>query len=157
MILQTLSTYHSSSADSLSTEPEGFNNVNCGCSKSYQDSPLLLGSPQLEGRLPPAVQPYHNIPYDTKLYRDFAAGGYVESDNNLAALREREAAEARSKQLDDENFAALFRDQGDPLPVDKTKMTLVRRLSNGKGLWKGVYESSRSADPSKKEETSLLD
>ena len=107
---------------------------------------------------------HHGNPQDTQPYRDFAAGGHAEYDKNLAALAEREAAEARGKQLDEENFAALFRDPGDAALVDKNKtMTLVRTMSNGKGgsrgVWKGNYKPPRSenARPSKKEEASLLD
>ncbi|KAF6225742.1 hypothetical protein HO133_009744 [Letharia lupina] len=128
--------------------------------KKLRNSSQFSGPPQLEDR-----QPYRNIPHDTQSYRDFAAGGHVESDKNLAAMVEREAAEARGKQLDEENFAALFSDPGDAVLLDKTKkMTLVRTMSNGKGgsrgVWKGVWNKpprSKDASPSKKEEVSLLD
>ena len=95
-------------------------------------------------------------------YREFAAGGHVESDKNFVELAEREAAEARGKQLDEENYAALFGSScNDELVDDTKKMTLVRRVSNGKGgsrgLWKGVWTSSQNARPHKKEEASLLD
>ena len=65
-----------------------------------RDSSQFSGSPQLEDR-----QPYRDIPHDTQPYVDYAAGRHVESDKALAALGEREAAEARGKQLDEENFA----------------------------------------------------
>ena len=79
-------------------------------------------------------------------------------------LMERQAAEARGKQLDEENFAALFGDAEDASLVDETKkMTLIRTKSNGKGgtrgVWKGTHEppKSKEAGPSKREEASLLD
>ena len=88
----------------------------------------------------------------------------MESDRNLVALGEREAAEARGKQLDKENFAALFGNTEEESRVARTeKMRLVRTKSNGKGgsrgLWEGTYESSRyqTASTSMKEEASLLD
>ena len=88
----------------------------------------------------------------------------MESDRNLVALAEREAAEARGKQLDKENFAALFGKSEEEGLVDTTeKMRLVRTVSNGKGgsrgLWKGTYESSRyqTVGTSTREEASLLD
>ena len=107
---------------------------------------------------------YRDISQDTQPYRDFAAGGHVESDRNLVALVEREAAEARGKQLDKENFAALFGHSEEEGLVERTEnMRLVRTMSNGKGgsrgLWKGTYGSSKyqTASTSAKEEASLLD
>ena len=109
--------------------------------------------------------PQRDVPRDTQPYRDFAAGGHVESDKNLVELVEQETAKARGKQLDEENFAALFSNQADDALADEIeKMTLVRTKSDRKGgnrgLWKGTYKTSQSQDtgrPSKKEETSLLD
>ena len=108
--------------------------------------------------------PQRDVPQDTQPYRDFAAGGHVESDKNLVELVERETAKARGKQLDEENFAALFSNQGDDALADEMeKMMLVRTTSDreggNRGLWKGTYQISNSQDTStsKKEETSLLD
>ena len=108
--------------------------------------------------------PQRDFPQDTQPYRDFAAGGHVESDKNLDEVVERETAKARGKLLDEENFAALFSNQGDEALADEMeKMMLVRTTSDRKGgnrgLWKGTYQISKSQDtsPSKKEETSLLD
>ena len=108
--------------------------------------------------------PQRDVPRDTQPYRDFAAGGHVESDKSLVELVERETAKARGKQLDEENFAALFSNQGhDALADEIEKMTLVRtksgRKGENRGLWRGTYKTSKSQDtsPSKKEETSLLD
>ena len=120
--------------------------------RTLRDSSPYSGSPQ------------RDIPQDTQPYRNFAAGGHVESDKNLVALVERKAAEARSRQLDDVNFDALFREAGDDALVDESeKMTLVRTTPNenggNRGLWKGTYKPSRPQDASlsKKEEASLLD
>ncbi len=123
-------------------------------SRSFQRSGLL----HLEDDFADRGEAYHNIPQDTQPYRDFAAGGHIESDRYLAALVEREAAEARGQQLDEENFAALFGESGDESLVNRTeRMTLIRTMSNGKGgsrsVWTGTYEPSRG----KKEEASLLD
>ena len=107
--------------------------------------------------------PQRDIPQDTQPFRDFAAGGHVQSDENLVTLMEREAAEARGRQLDEDNYAALFGDPGDDLVDETGKMTLVRTMSNGKGgdrgVWKGTYKASRIQDAStrKNEEASLLD
>ena len=126
----------------------------CVCEKEIVSS-RFSGLPHLEDR---------DSPRDIQPYRNFAAGGYVESDKNLAALGEREAAEARSTRLDEENFASLFSDVGDSSLIDKTKkMTLVRTMSNGKGgsrgVWSGFYRrpSFKNAGPSREEEASLLD
>ena len=124
---------------------------NCACDKEFTASPEE-----------PHAQPYRDIPQSTQSFRDYAAGGHVEADRRLAALAERDAAEARGRQLDEENYAALF---SDPVVlVDKTtKMTLARITSDGeggsRGLWKGTYEPQRStnASPAKEEEASLLD
>ncbi len=123
-------------------------------------SSQISGSPQLENR-----QLSRDIPHDTQPYRDYAAGGYVESDKALAALGEREAAKAQGKRLDEENFRLLFSDPADAVLVERIeKMTLVRTKSNGKGgsrgLWSGTYEllSSKNASSGTKEEAgSLLD
>ena len=105
-----------------------------------------------------------DIPQDTQPFRDFAAGGHVESDEHLVTLMEREAAETCGRQLDEDNYAALFGDPGDDVLVDEIgNMTLVRTMSNGKGgdrgVWKGTYKASRTQDAStrRKEEASLLD
>ena len=71
--------------------------------RMLRDSSQFSGSPQLEDR-----PPYRDIPHDTQPYVDYAAGRHVESDKALAALGEREAAEARGKQLDEENFAVSY-------------------------------------------------
>lgn len=129
---------------------------------------VFNGSPERKRTLRDSSQysgsPPRDIPQDTQPFRDFAGGGHVDSDKNLVALVERKAAEARSRQLDDVNFDALFREAGDKAPVDEIeKMTLVRTISKkdggNRGLWKGTYRPSRSQDasPSKKEEPSLLD
>lgn len=120
------------------------------------------GSPHLGNRSGEERESSRHIPQDTKPYRDYAAGGFVESDKNLVALAEREAAEARSRQLEKENFAALFSDPGDDVLVDSTeKMQLVRTISDGeggsRGVWKGYLSTSQNANSSKKEEASLLD
>ena len=107
--------------------------------------------------------PQRDVPQVTQPYRDFAAGGHIESDKNLVALAERETAKARGKQLDEENFAALFSDQGEEVPKNEVdNMTLVRtsdRKGGSRRQWKGTYQTSmfQDASPSQKEETSLLD
>lgn len=108
--------------------------------------------------------PQRDLPQATQPFRDFAAGGHLQSDENLVTLMEREAAEARGRQLDEDNYAALFGDPGDDVLIDGIgKMTLVHTMSNGKGgdrgVWKGTYKASRIQDAStrKKEEPSLLD
>ncbi|CAD6587978.1 MAG: hypothetical protein ASARMPRED_003367 [Alectoria sarmentosa] len=118
------------------------------------------GSPQLQDHSSYEGRPYSGISHDTQPYRDFAAGGHVEFDKNLVALAEQEAAEARGKQLDEENFAALFSDPGDAtLVANSKKMTLVRTMSNGeggsRGVWKGTYKPPRPKNASP--EASLLD
>lgn len=132
--------------------------------RKLRNSSQLSISPQLEDKLVDEGRSDRGVLHNTQPYRDFAAGGHVEYDKNLAALAEREAAEAQGKQLDDDNFAALFGDPEDAALIDKTKkMTLVRTMSNGqggsRGVWKGTYKPPRSKNtsPSKKEEASLLD
>ena len=129
------------------------------CKKCCNPS-QLLGSPQLQDHSSYEGRPYSGISHDTQPYRDFAAGGHVEFDKNLVALAEQEAAEARGKQLDEENFAALFSDPGDAtLVANSKKMTLVRTMSNGeggsRGVWKGTYKPPRPKNASP--EASLLD
>ena len=110
-------------------------------------------------------QPHRDIPQATQPYRDFATHGHAESDRNLAALAEREAAEALQRygeQLDEENFAALFNDPGDSVLINQTKeMKLVHTKPDGKGgnrsVWKGTYNRSTQAHSTSKEEPSLLD
>ena len=126
---------------------------------SLERKRTLRGSSRYSG------SPQRNVPQDTQPYRDFAAGGHIESDKNLVALVEQEAAKARGKQLDEENFAALFNDQRNDLLVDGVEqMTLVRTMSDSKGgnrgKWKGTYTTpsrSHDASPNKNEEASLLD
>ena len=128
--------------------------------RKLRGSSQISGSRQLEDR-----QLFRDIPHDTQPYRDYAAGGHVESDKALATLCEREAAKAQGKHLDEENFRLLFSDPADAVLVEKTeKMTLVRTRSNGKGgsrgLWSGSYEvpSSKNVSSRTKEEArSLLD
>lgn len=121
--------------------------------RKLRHSSQFSGSPQLDRE----GQSYREVAHRTQSYRDFAAGGHFVADKDLAALTEREDAEARGKQLDEENFAALFTDPGDSILVEKTeKMTLVQKMSDGRGVWKGVWKGPPSS-PSKKEEVSLLD
>ena len=133
---------------------------NCACDKEFEsvDQAVTLTAAPEE----PHTQPHRDIPQSTQSFRDYAAGGHVEADRRLAALAERDAAEARGRQLDEENYAALFSDPA--VLVDKTtKMTLARITSDGeggsRGVWKGTYEPQRStnASPAKEEEASLLD
>ena len=143
----------------------------CVCENQVQATDYASvsnGSPKKKRMLRNSSQypdsPQRDVPQDTQAYRDFAAGGHVESDKNLVALVERETAKARGKQLDEENFAALFSNQGDDALTDEIeKMTLVRTSSDkeggNRGLWKGTYKTLMSQDtsPSKREEASLLD
>lgn len=70
---------------------------------------------------------------ETQLYRDFVAAGHVESDKNLAALAEKENAEARQKQLDQESYEALFGGtEEDALAKELDNVKLVRTKSNGR-------------------------
>ena len=130
----------------------------CACDKDFESADqavTLTASPEETH-----AQPHRDIPQSTQPFRDYATGGHVEADRRLYALAERDAAEARGRQLDKENYAALF---SEAVLVDKTeKMTLARTKSNGeggsRGLWKGTYEPrSANASPTKEEETSLLD
>ena len=130
----------------------------CACDKDFEavDQAATLKTSAEETH----TQPHRDIPQSTQPFRDYATGGHVEADRRLHALAERDAAEAQGRQLDKENYAALFSDSA--VLVDKTeKMTLARTRSNGeggsRGLWKGTYEPSTNANPTKKEETSLLD
>lgn len=105
----------------------------------------------------------------TKGFRNFAAGGHLESDRKLAAMAERDDTEARQKRLDEENFAALFGGKENEVAADnkqKTKkgndVNLVRTLDNGlggsRGVWKGTMEvPQKKGGPSKEQEPSLLD
>lgn len=129
----------------------------CACEKDF-DHVVALTESSEKTHAAPLDYAKARSPHNTQPYRDFATGGHVESDRNLAALLQREAAEAQGKQLDKENFAALFSNSEGAVPVDETKkMTLVRRMPDGKGGSRGVWKEAFGGSPSKKEEASLLD
>ena len=116
-------------------------------------------------------------------YRDFAAGGHVESDKKLAALATKDQAEASQKRLDEASWAGLFGAQVDTtakkpdeatwaglfsVQVDTTgkktddDVKLVRTIGDGRGgsrgVWKGTMEVPQAKKGKKKwQEFSLLD
>lgn len=96
----------------------------------------------------------------TQGYRNFAAGGHIESDKKFAAMAEQENVEARQKRLDEENYEALFggTEQETGAEQKKDTMKLVRTKNDGKGVWKGTMEVPQATKGgSKKNENSLLD
>jgi len=106
-----------------------------------------------------------NTGTDTRAFQAYAAGGHIQSDKTLAAIAERENAEARLKRLDEENFAALFSEvnvaKGGVLTENKPgNVNLVRTKTDGqggsRGVWKGTFEVPRE-EVDAKEGDSLLD
>ncbi|KAL6718868.1 hypothetical protein ACLMJK_003102 [Lecanora helva] len=99
-------------------------------------------------------QPYH--------FRQYAAGGYKESDKNLVRSIQNGQSDAERDKLDRANFEALF---GEPmLPKPDENSRLIRTWPDGEGgtrsVWKGIYNASgaRARDlDSKQAESSLLD
>lgn len=113
----------------------------------------------------PAACAPRNTEKETKAYKDYAAGGHIESDKTLAAMAEQNDAKARQERLDKENFQALFSDEniakGGVLTGKKPdNVTLVRTKTDGQGgsrrIWKGNIEIARK-DENGKEGSSLLD
>lgn len=97
-------------------------------------------------------------------FRDFARGGHIKHDQEIAERAAYEAAEARREDLDKVNAAALFGNADVHSEREKTdKMELVRTKPSGRGrsrsVWKGIHEPSPSSSgtPSPEKETSLLD
>jgi len=95
-------------------------------------------------------------------FRDYAAGGHVDSDNSFAMIAENESLEARQKRLDDETFAALFGETDAPgLAKSKDNVSLVRTKQDGeggtRGIWKGTFEVPQANSIRPKDEMSLLD
>ena len=122
--------------------------------------PKDTGLLHFENRVVDKDRSNRDVPQNTQSYRDFAAGGHVQSDKNLVTLAERGAAEAQTAKLDEENYAALFGDRQDDRTIDEgDKMTLFRKKSNGKSVWKGTWRPSRSesVNRSENEKASLLD
>lgn len=121
--------------------------------KTLRGPSQLSGSPPLEDR-----PPRRDIVHATQPFRDYADGGHVESDRNLAALAEREAAEARGKRLDEESFDLLFSNDAADMVDKADKMTLGRTVGEGgsRGVWKGTWSTDASSSR-KEEEPSLLD
>lgn len=115
---------------------------------------------------PPSYAP-RNTEMETRAFQDYAAGGHIESDKNLASIAEQESAEARRKLLDEENFAALFSEvnvkKGKNLTQKPDGVNLVRTRTNAqggsRGIWKGTIEIPQKDENkgASKEDTSLLD
>lgn len=78
-------------------------------------------------------------------FRDFANGGHVQSDADLAAMAASESlSQLQLAQADQEMASALF--GSDAIPAtknEKQKVTLVRSSSHPdgtkRGIWKGTY------------------
>lgn len=134
-------------------------------SPEQQKTKLTLRAPsQISSPPQPDDRPTPNHDIDlaraTQPFRDYAEGGHVASDRTLAALAEREAAEARGRRLDEESFDLLFRnDPADGVVVDGNEaVRLIRPVGGGgggRGVWKGTW--SADAGSGRKEEASLLD
>ena len=97
-----------------------------------------------------------------KAIREYANGGHVEHDKNLAKMAGQQAHKSRLKQLDDENAASLFGSHDDEkLAKGVSEMTLVRTKDgkNGgkRGVWEGTYRSPPRAEEKRPHESSLLD
>ena len=124
--------------------------------------PVRLHSPWLRDFPADSVQTGERyLSEETKPYRDYAAGGYIESDRDIATLADEDDAQAQRAQLDENGYAALFGSHEDAGTVEKTnEMTLVRMMPNGqgesRGVWKGNYKIPVAENDSK-EEVSLLD
>lgn len=83
---------------------------------------------------------------ESQPFRDFANGGHVQSDAELAALAAREAMnQLQLAQADEEMASALFGSDAVPATRDdeKQNVTLVRSSSTPdgtkRGVWKGTY------------------
>lgn len=98
-------------------------------------------------------------------FRDYANGGHVKSDAELAVLAATEAIDQlQLEKADQEMASALFGDQvAPPMGGEKQKVTLVKKSSHPdgttRGVWKGTYgtgevEVLREPPP---QEPSLLD
>ncbi|KAK4697938.1 helicase required for RNAi-mediated heterochromatin assembly 1, partial [Lecanoromycetidae sp. Uapishka_2] len=138
--------------------------------KEKQVSPTAPRKRQQPGKLPPRTTSPQKAK-TTKIpamssaacYRNFAAGGHLESDRNFAAMAEQDSVEVRQKRLDEENFAALFGGPEQGTAVGKQDdMKLVRTKNDGRGgtreIWKGTMEVPQAKKVgSKKQESSLLD
>lgn len=128
-----------------------------------RNAPQSDVSPQLMEVSGDEEKTHRKIARETQAFRDYAAGGHVESDRSLVALAKQEAAEARRKQLDEDNWNALFGTLEDLVPAQKTKeATLVQFKSDGQGsnrsTWQGTFDPRRAQGAqSNTKETSLLD
>ena len=103
----------------------------------------------------------HGLAQETQIFRDYAAGGHVVSDMNLAALANRENAAARNIHLEKEDLISFGAGEDEGLAERIDNVRLVRTMSNGRGgsrgLWKGTFEVPRPKTASPKEEANLLD
>ena len=100
-------------------------------------------------------------------FRDFATGGHVKSDADLAASAATEALnQLQLAQADQEMASALFGSDAVPATRDgeKQKVTLVRSSSHPdgtkRGIWRGTYDGMKDAEVLKEPQPqppSLLD
>ena len=100
---------------------------------------------------------------ESQPYRDFAEGGYIQADKDLADLAAQQAADARKKASDLDEFEKLFAAEIVVPKKEKDKMTLVRQVDGGtRSVWKGTYAPLKSPNKSpnmkkEKEEVNLID
>ena len=100
-----------------------------------------------------------------KAYNDFAEGGHVQADRDLAKRAEEAAAEARRKKQEMDHFDALFGGPSNPVPKHNTKgQKLVRTETDNQGATRTRYQETYTlsqpvpkAPKNEKEEMDLLD
>ena len=101
---------------------------------------------------------------NAKAFRDFAEGGHVQADKDLAKMMEADAANARGHKLEMDSFDAMF---GGPTKLAQTEntkdMKLIRMDIDDRGATRTVYRETYTPpvlEPKKTgkgKETSLLD
>ena len=103
----------------------------------------------------------HYRPGSMDAFNDYAQGGHVNHDQSLANIAEQRANEARLKELDAENAAALFGlpDVLDPA-ASASQVELVRTkdgMGGVRNVWAGTYKPPARPQQGHKREDSLLD
>lgn len=137
----------------------------CGCDTGPNQIEVVDQSLQgimSAGKRQTIGQSTHPQVSSRKDFHDYARGGYKDSDQNLAALAEKESTKDRQQRLDNESFNALFGNPGEPVLADrKDNLDLINMRPEGKGsgrgTWVGVIEVSKPRQQYQSNSDSLLD